>query len=166
MMRNTTNRRSLVSGAIAMAAVGTHVAQQGLAAQGATPEAAEAEENGWVDAPRWRFRLHAAEDPYAGTLQVPTEPPAGSRVVAVEVEVLNEADQPLAFTPIDVRLRDAGGTEYRGGAAIGAEPMINPRNMNPGELSRGWVWFIVPSGADAVEIVYVAPQPQFRVSLP
>jgi hypothetical protein len=119
-----------------------------------------------VDAPHWVFELYQVQDPYAGVLQVPQEIPAGSRVVAIEVEITNDSDQPLNFTPIDVRLRDVAGSEYRGGAAIGAEPMINPRNLNPGERSRGWVWFLFPESGDPVEVVYVAPQPQFRVPLP
>ena len=71
----------------------------------------------------------------------------------------------LAFTPIDIRLRSADGVEYRGGSAIGMEPTINPRNLNPGERSRGWVWFTVPEGTTASEIVYIAPQPQFRITI-
>ncbi len=43
--------------------------------------------------------------------------------------------------------------------------MINPRSLNPGELSRGWVWFNVPAEARLLEVVYVAPAPQFRVPL-
>ena len=99
-------------------------------------------------------------------MQVPAEAPAGQRVLAIEVEVTNDSDQALAFTPLDVRLRDAGGVEYRGGAAIGTEPTINPRNLNPGERSRGWVWYLVPDATETAEIVYIAPQPQFRVPLP
>ncbi|HWV35846.1 MAG TPA: DUF4352 domain-containing protein [Thermomicrobiales bacterium] len=118
-----------------------------------------------VFAPAWSFRLIAIHDPYPGTLQVPQDVPAGTRTVAIEIEVINDSTQALNFTPIDVRLRDIGGTEFRGGAAIGAEPMINPRNLNPGERSRGSVWFIVPDATELTEVVYIAPQPQFRVSV-
>jgi len=143
------------------------VVQPAQAALQAAQEATPGTGAEWrVNAPRWAFQLHSVQDPYAGTLQVPQTPPAGTRVVAVEIEVINDSEQPLNFTPVDVRLRDASGMEHRGGAAIGTEPMINPRNMNPGELSRGWVWFLIPEGADATEVVYVAPQPQFRVLLP
>jgi hypothetical protein len=119
-----------------------------------------------VMAPAWSFAVHGLVDPYPGQMQVPSAPPAGTRYVGAEAEIVNDADQPLNFTPIDIRVRDAVGVEYRGGSAIGTEPMINPRNLNPGERSRGWVWFIVPTGAELVEIVYVAPAPQFRVPLP
>lgn len=133
-------------------------------AGGLTPEAEE--ETGRVDAPAWGFVLHAVNDPYVGEMQAPKEPPPGTRYVAAEVEIINDADQALNVTPLDVRLRDEAGTEYRGGGAIGSEPMLNPRNLNPGERSRGWVWFILPEEAMPVEIVYVAPPPQFRVPLP
>ena len=119
-----------------------------------------------IGAPAWSFALHAVQDPYGGQMQVPQTPPAGTRYVAAEVEVINDSDQALNFTPVEVRLRDQAGTDYRGGAAIGGEPMISQRNLNPGERSRGWVWFIVPAAALAVEIVYVAPAPQYRVPLP
>jgi hypothetical protein len=109
--------------------------------------------------------LHSFADDYAGEIQAPQERPTGMRFAAAEVEIINDSDQPLAFTPIDVRLRSADGIEYRGGSAIGMEPTVNPRNLNPGERSRGWVWFTVPDNAVASEIVYIAPQPQFRITL-
>jgi hypothetical protein len=116
-------------------------------------------------APDWSFVLHGYQDDYSGEIQAPQERPSGMRFAAAEIEIINDSDQPLAFTPIDIRLRSADGVEYRGGSAIGMEPTANPRNLNPGERSRGWVWFTVPDGAAASEIVYVAPQPQFRIDL-
>jgi Domain of unknown function (DUF4352) len=118
-----------------------------------------------VPAPSWTFGVLQVEDPYAGTIQVPQTPPAGTRYVAAEVEVDNDSDQPLAFTPAEIRLRDAAGIEYRGGSALGTEPSINQRNLNGGERSRGWVWFTIAAAATPIELVYVGPQPQFRVSL-
>jgi hypothetical protein len=150
------SRRSIVTGAVLAVATGGAARTSAFAArQDATPD-------GWspypiVEAPAWSFAAHTVQDPYQGTMQVPAEVPAGSRAIAVEVEVSNDADQALNFTPIDIRLRDDTGQEYRGGAAIGTEPMISPRNLNPGERSRGWVWFIVPEATIPVELVYVAP---------
>jgi hypothetical protein len=163
------SRRAFVSGAIATAAIGTFAGQStpalAVAAAMQGPATPDADAAARVEAPRWAFQVQEVQDPYTGTLQVPQDAPAGSRVVAIEIEVTNDADQSLNFTPIDVRLRDMNGTEHRGGAAIGAEPMINPRNLNPGERSRGWVWFIIPLDTVLAEVVYVAPQPQFRVPL-
>lgn len=160
MIRATASRRSLVAGAVLATVSGRAMAV--ATAQEATP--------GWspyplAEAPAWTFAAHTIQNPYTGTMQVPAEAPAGSRVVAVEVEVTNDADQALNFTPVDIRLRDDAGQEFRGGAAIGTEPMISPRNLNPGERSRGWVWFIVPEATVPVELVYVAPPPQFRIAL-
>lgn len=158
------SRRSLLAGAVIAAASGAMTRSPALATrQEATPE-------GWspyplAEAPAWSFAAHTVQDPYAGTMQVPAQIPAGTRVIAIEIEVTNDATQALDFTPIDVRLRDDTGQEFRGGAAIGTEPMISPRNLNPGERSRGWTWFIVPEATVPVEVVYVAPQPQFRVPL-
>ncbi len=120
---------------------------------------------GSVEAPAWMFILHEIHDPYEGEIQAPPETPPGTRYVATHVEIVNDSDQALSVTPLDVRLRDEAGIEYRGGGAIGTEPSINPRSLNPGELSRGWVWFNVPADVRLVEVVYVAPAPQFRVPL-
>ncbi|MCA9858981.1 MAG: DUF4352 domain-containing protein [Thermomicrobiales bacterium] len=132
-------------------------------AQG-TPEAPAAGRT--ATTPNWSVVLHTYEENYSGEIQAPQEKPAGMRFTAAEVEIVNDSDQPLAFTPIDIRLRDDDGIEYRGGSAIGMEPTINPRNLNPGERSRGWVWFTVPEATVAGEIIYLAPQPQFRIPLP
>lgn len=152
------SRRALLAASVAGVALPFPVAAQ----TDATPDAGGSAR---VTAPQWVFELHQVQDPYAGTMQIPPEVPTGQRVLAVAVEVTNDSDQPLNFTPLDVRMRDAAGVEYRGGAAIGAEPTINPRNLNPGERSRGWVWYVVPEATDPAEIVYVAPPPQLRVPL-
>jgi hypothetical protein len=156
------SRRAVVAGAIAAASAAATGAPVRAARQDATP--------GWspyplVEAPAWTFAVHTVEDPYPGAMQVPAEIANGSRAIAIEIEVTNDADQALNFSPVDVRLRDDTGQEYRGGAAIGTGPMISPRNLNPGERSRGWVWFVIPDATIPVEIVYVAPQPQFRIPL-
>ena len=158
------SRRRLVWSALA----GTGGAVIAPLAAGAARAQTPVDESGAsrAEAPKWVFLVDAVQDPYPGTLQAPSETPAGTRVVAVEVEVSNESDQALAFTTIDVRLRDLAGVEYRGGGAVGSEPMINPRNLNPGERSRGWVWFILPADSEPTEIVYVAPPPQFRIAWP
>jgi len=155
-----TRRELIGSAAAGLAVIGLRAER--TAAQ-ATPEAASADRT--AGAPNWSFVLHAFQDDYSGDIQAPQERPAGMRFAAADVEIINDSEQPLAFTPIDIRLRSADGVEYRGGSAIGMEPTVNPRNLNPGERSRGWVWFTVPEGATASEIVYFAPQPQFRITL-
>jgi hypothetical protein len=154
-MRSTRRRMVLAAGtglALAKVAHGAGARQ--------TPAAQEA-----ATLPDWQFVAHTVQDPYAGTMQAPATAPAGTRYVAAEVEVINNSDQALNFTPVDVRMRDAAGVDYRGGGAIGTEPMIGVRNLNPGERSRGWVWFTVPVDSDLVELVYEAPAPQFRIAL-
>lgn len=157
------NRRDLLR--IAAAGVTLPLLGSSLTASAAQSTPAAAGGLGRVEAPAWSFAVHQVQDPYAGQMQAPQSPPAGARYAALEVEVENGSDQPLNFTPVDIRLRDGAGVEYRGGSAIGTEPMINPRNLNPGELSRGWVWFILPVDVEPIEIAYVAPGPQFRLDL-
>jgi len=161
--RGRTSRRQLlgVASAIPLLAVVGASEEAEAAAQG-TPAASEPRR---VSAPAWTFGVLQVQDPYPGTIQVPQTAPPGTRYVAAEVEIDNASDQPLAFTPAEIRVRDAAGTDYRGGSALGTEPSINPRNLNGGERSRGWVWFTVAANATVVELVYLGPQPQFRVSL-
>ncbi len=173
--RGRTNRRRFLGTAagtgLALHGLGTQEApsRTSLAAvqQEATPEAQEDQDLvGQAEMPRWRFSVYRFQDPYPGEIQVPQEEPPGTRYVAAEVGIDNESDQPLNFSPADIRLRDTAGVEYRGGTALGTEPAISPRNMNVSERSRGWVWFTVAAEADLVGLVYAAPQPQLRVDLP
>jgi hypothetical protein len=155
-------RRALLGIAVAGVAAATLESDRALAQ--ATPAAEDGSRI--AVAPEWTFVVHTVQDPYSGAIQVPQEQPPGMRFVAADVEVVNASDQSLAFTPIDIRLRTLDGVEYRGGSAIGTDPTINPRNLNPGERSRGWVLFTLPEESEAVELVYLAPQPQFRIVLP
>lgn len=140
----------------------SEVAADARSAQGETATGAEQR----ATAPEWAFGIISVQDPYTGTIQVPQTAPAGTRYVGAEVEIDNSSDQPLAFTPAEIRMRDETGTDFRGGSALGTEPSINQRNLNGGERSRGWVWFTIPTETKLVEIVYVGPQPQFRIALP
>ncbi len=158
------SRRHLLGAAVVGTVLSLAVEPSRTFARQSTPPAEEPLRR--VEPPAWVFVLHELQDPYAGEVQAPAEAPAGTRYVGIEVEIINDSDQALNVTPLDVRLRDETGVEYRGGAAIGAEPTVNPRSLNPGELSLGWIWFIVPWEAELVEAVYVAPPPQFRVPLP
>lgn len=156
-----TTRRNVIGAAMAGVAAATLASDRANAQ--ATPGTGD--EARFANAPDWTFMVDAFQDPYTGEIQAPQERPAGMRFVAAEVEVINASDQSLNFTPVDIRLRTLDGIEYRGGSAIGTDPTINPRNLNPGERSRGWVLFTVPDAAEPAEIVYLAPQPQFRISL-
>ncbi len=157
---NLTDRRRLMLASSASLAGALALHRVNLVA-GQTPTATGSA----VGPPAWSFQVYVVQDPYTGAMQAPAEPPPGTKYVGVEVELINDSDQGLNFTPVEVRLRDAAGVDYRGGSAIGTEPMISPRNLNPGERSRGWVWFILPADVQPVEVVYVAPAPQFRVPL-
>jgi len=153
----------MLSAAVAMglgAFTASTIDGERAAAQG-TPVA----EANRVAPPAWFLTLHQLQDPYPGVIQAPAQPPAGTRYVAAEVQIDNDSDQALDFSPADIRLTDESGFEYRGGTAIGTEPMLNARNLNGGERSRGWVWFTVTAEARLVGLVYAAPGPVYRVTL-
>mgnify|MGYP000613190063 CR=1 FL=1 len=158
------SRRQLLGTAAVTIPVLVRTRSQARAAP-AAQETQTVDEPQRVAAPAWSFGLYQVQDPYLGTIQAPQTPPIGTRYVAAEVEIDNASDQPLAFTPAEIRLRDAAGVEYRGGSALGTEPSINARNLNGGERSRGWVWFTIGADVTLADLVYVGPQPQFRVSL-
>ena len=127
----------------------------------------EADQVGQATMPAWIITVSQLQDPYQGEIQAPppAEQPAGTRFVAAEIVVENDSDQPLGFTPVDLRLVDAAGTEYRGGLAAGTEPFLAVRNMNGGDRIRGWVWFILPEAAELAELLYVAPAPVLRIAI-
>lgn len=134
-------------------------------ADSATPEPSADDAVGSATAPAWTVSVATLQDPYPGQIQAPESPPAGVRFIAAEVVIDNASEQALNFTPADIRLVDGTGIEYRGGAAAGTEPFLGVRNLNGGDRSRGWVWFMVPGNAEIAELIYVAPTPLFRIPL-
>lgn len=163
----TTSRRQVLGAAVAIGSA--------VALAPGTKSFASAQDEKRVSSPDWAFAIHTIEVPYTGMLEqevpqqqlgsVATPGAASAQVVAFEVEVDNASNQPLDFRPSDIRLRLATGVEYRGGSIIGTEPRISSRVLNRGERSRGWVWFAIPSDALPVELVYLAPSPEFRLPL-
>jgi hypothetical protein len=159
--RRSLARAAIVAGsALALAGAGPPSPRSTTAQEAGTPPVGEI---GRVDMPAWSFALTAYQDPYAGVVQQPAEPPPGTRYVAAEVVIDNASTQPLAFSPGDVNVRSVDGVTYRGGSAYGSEPFIGPRNLNGGERSRGWVWFVVAAEAQLAEIVYLPEAPQLRI---
>ena len=131
----------------------------------ATPEPNADDAVGRATAPEWAVSVATFQDPYPGQIQAPESPPEGVRFIATEAVIDNASSQALNFTPADIRLVDSTGIEYRGGAAAGTEPFLGVRNLNGGDRSRGWVWFMVPESAEIAELIYVAPTPLFRIPL-
>jgi hypothetical protein len=160
------SRRRLLATA-ALAGSGLAVPGRAGAAQaGATPPAtAPARAVGQADTPRWTFVVAVLLDPYPGQLIRPQQPDPALRYVATEVQILNASDQPLEFSPSDVRLRDDRGVEYAGGSVAGTEPRLVGQNLPGGERTRGWLWFAVPKDVLLTELRLSAPSPQLRVPL-
>jgi len=131
----------------------------------ATPEPSGDDAVGRATAPAWSVSVATLHDPYPGQIQAPESPPEGVRFIATEVVIDNSSEQALDFTPADIRLVDSTGVEYRGGASAGTEPFLGVRNLNGGDRSRGWVWFMVPENAVIAELINVAPKPLFRIPL-
>jgi hypothetical protein len=131
---------------------------------GSTPEVA-GEVNLESTMPDWRFAVVTIQDPYQGALTTPDSLPSGLRILAYQVILTNNSDQPMEFRITDVRLRDNQGVEYRAGEYIGTEPRLVSQNLPDGERTRGWVWFALPEGSEPSSLVFLAPSPTLRVRL-
>ena len=115
--------------------------------------------------PDWSFIVHRLDDPYelpeGSTLVVPP----GTAYVGAEVEIDNASEQALSFAVSQIRLRASDGVEYLPGRAAGPEPTLNGRVIPPGEQSRGFLWYNVPEDVELTELVYIAQNPEFSLSL-
>jgi hypothetical protein len=163
------SRRSAIAAFVLIGAAPlTAAAQQSDSATpaAATPVADATDQPlGEATMPQWRFTVLEMIDPYGGTLTKPDGLPANTRVVALQVILANESDQPLEFMVTDFRLRDTDGAEYRAGDYLGTEPRIVSQNLPDGERTRGWVWFGIPEATQVSSLVFIAPPPILRVPL-
>jgi hypothetical protein len=164
-MRHHSTRRHLIGSTLVASSAALVGATQpaSIAAamrQDATPAVGEA------GSPAWVLVVHTFQDPYAGEIIRPEEPQPGIRYIGAEVEIRNESEDPLNFSPGNVRLMDSDGIEYPSGAVAGSDPLIASLNMSPGDRVRGWVWYGVPEASQIVEVVYIAPSPRIVVALP
>lgn len=118
---------------------------------------------GSADAPQWSFTVVSVEDPQTGEITRPSELDPSERIIAVQVIITNDSDQPLDFSVSDIRLIDRERNEYRAGDVTGVRPRLVSQNLPDGERTRGWVWFAIPEGTEMAEIRFVGPRPVFRV---
>lgn len=86
----------------------------------------------------------ALEDPAPpGTLYSPA---AGTKLVAVEIEVGNISDEPIGVNPLHAALVDSEGFKHSVELA-GRDHQIATLEINTGERVKGWVAFEVPEEA-------------------
>jgi hypothetical protein len=173
----TTRRRLL--GSVALAGPGFVFSASQLAlAQEATPSAATSTPGDGAAAeaagspifarvfpPDWIFTVHDYQDPLIGEVAYPEERPLDVRYIAADVQIDNASNQALEYSTGDIRLRGRSGMEYRPGGVAGTAPALAGRTLNPGERARGWVWFAVPVDEAFDQLVFVGPEPEFRVAL-
>jgi hypothetical protein len=174
------NRRTIIAAAVAAPGVALLGHERaGAAAQttptpgaaatataGATTTATAGPAVGEVGAPNWTFTVLQAQYPYTGQLTRPKELDPGLTVLGAEIIITNGSDQPLDFSTSDIVLKDEAGISYPSGSTLGSEPRIVSQDLPGGERTRGWVWFAVPTGTVATQLIFTGPPPQFRVALP
>lgn len=157
------SRRTVLKAVCALGATtGTASAQGGTMTE-ATPEDTTSP---IADAgmPDWRFSLVEIQASYQGTISRPDEIPDGITVVACQVIITNDSDQPMEFAVRDIRLRDSEGIEYQAGEYTGEEPRVVSQNLPEGERTRGWVWYGIPEAHQAASIVFLPPRPVLKIT--
>jgi hypothetical protein len=166
------NRRTIIAAAVAAPGVALLGHQRAGAAVQATPPAAvtatatATEAVGQATAPNWTFTVLQVQNPYTGELTRPKELDPGLTVIGAEIVITNGSDQPLNFSTADIALKDEAGISYPSGSTLGSEPRMVSQDLPDGERTRGWVWFAVPDGTVATQLIFSGPPPQFRVALP
>jgi hypothetical protein len=163
-MTGETSRRKVVAAALALPGIGL-LGRLGheAAAQDATPTSQA--EVGSAKAPDWTFSVLQVQRPYTGTVTKPKDLDPALEVIAAQILITNASDQVLSFSLSDIRLKDDSGTEYPAGDVIGSEPRLVTQDLPDGERTRGWVWFGVPAGTVATQLILSGPVPSFRVPL-
>lgn len=174
-MTQITRRKMIAAAAaIPVAAAITHTNR--IVAQDATPEASpEASPQALATSPvgkapaiGWSFTVWTFQDPYLGEIRTPrnSELAPGQRYVGLEVEIGNDAGQPLQFKVSDIRLRDSNNQEYTSAGGVGGtEPKLVQQALPEGEHTRGWLWFIMTDDMVINEARFEAPSPLFRVDV-
>jgi len=116
-----------------------------------------------ADIPNIQFLVYRVEDPYTGTITYPTTLNPDYRYIGAEVAIVNNGDYPVNAVWSSIRLRDSEGRDYAGGAVSGTDLPMRTRELQNGEVNRGWVWFAVPQDAEITTILYVPPATEIHV---
>ena len=83
-----------------------------------------------------------------------TEPAAGGREVAIELELENRSDAAYRFEPTDFLLVDEGTQGLTAGCGH-VEPAIAAGELPPGESVTGWVTFQLPADFEPERFVHL-----------
>jgi hypothetical protein len=101
--------------------------------------------------------VHGVRDPFdAGNPVV--KAPAGSRQVAVEVEVKNLSKKAQVLSPFaQFELRDATNKAYNPMPLPRNVPAFNGGDAPPGSAQRGLIAFNIPEAATGLQVVFQNP---------
>ena len=94
------------------------------------------------------------EDPAEPAFPDFFDPPAETRLAAVEIEVKNVSDEKKTFSTFEIYLVDSNGRLYAIDYFNGPD-VIESGDLEPGAKVRGWVTFLVPDGAMLESIKFV-----------
>ena len=95
--------------------------------------------------------VHGLQDPFDAGQQ---KPPAGARLVAVDVEMKNVGEATVIFSSFgQFELRDATGASYDSIVLRGKQPAVGGPAA-PGASRRGLIAYQVPEGAQGLRLVF------------
>lgn len=95
--------------------------------------------------------VHGLQDPFDAGQQ---KPPAGARIMAVDVEMKNVGEKTQIFSGFgQFELKDANGSSYDAIVLRSKQPAVNGPAA-PGASLRGLVAYQVPEGAQGLRLVF------------
>lgn len=97
------------------------------------------------------FTLHEVRNPQAGDTYY--RPRAGYKFVAVDISVTNTGSERVGINRLYTTLKTTDNREYERVSAP-PEPQLKLGDAQPGQTSRGWVTFEIPTGAQLYTLTY------------
>lgn len=98
--------------------------------------------------------LYAIRDPAVSTNSL-DKPHAGNRYVALDVTIENVGSGSQDYNKFEATVKTTDDRKFQiGFGARGGEPDLGSGTNQPGEKSRGWVTFEIPSGAVLASFTY------------
>ena len=122
----------------------------------ATPTPSAAKPGEPVRLGDYTVTLLNARDPAKSVYSL-VQPTQGNRFVAYQVQIMNNANRPVAYSYLHFRLRDSGGNELRSTASTTVEPALQSGNLAPKETVTGWVTFMPRQDLAAEMLFFQAP---------
>ena len=95
--------------------------------------------------------VHQVRDPVPPSF---SKPEAGNRFVGVDVTLRNVGSEEFSTNSLYFYLRGSDGRDYQIDFVGVPEPRLSLRDLPPGEDTRGWITFELPSNVQVVRLTF------------